>query len=373
MSQQSRNDELRANLTKFWKQYPNADKGFIKEKAIKETFHPQASLGRPPLQNQSMRVNPLGGGPQLVFKDEPQESKPAEAKLQVKPEEKKIPTKFPSAPRLRSRRLRGKGVEDLIPGVKAVKTVGKAISSIAEKIAPRSMPKKVATFTNAHKDWKIIGIKVCRVPIIPIIEKVIRQFPGVDAELKKRGIDILYHLYMTMTLEHPSGAQKEIKFSHGSKAPRVKPVKIPQRDGIRLERNQVFQISPEQPGDNLPEGKGAACINIPAPRPEITFGTAMANFVKEATARSKEYGPWRYHPFLNNCQDALLSFLKGMGKLTPQAQSFIKQQTDNLVSKTLARVGSTITDIAGGVTNAIGGGCACKDNPKATSFEDILA
>jgi hypothetical protein len=205
---------------------------------------------------------------------------------------------------------------------------------ILDKLAPNSMPAKVKAFLDKYGGERITRIRVCRKPVYGIIEKALRLVTN------KLPYDKMYHLYMIISLSDGSHHQMD-----------------------RIERNQVLQISPYQPSDeqeskDLPvdgqQVKGSACISLPSP-PPVTFREAMARFVKEAQARAPDWGPWRYSATKNNCQDFVLSFLKGLGLLTPAVQTFVKQPVEGLIPSLAEKAGQVVTDLAGAATHALGG------------------
>jgi hypothetical protein len=205
---------------------------------------------------------------------------------------------------------------------------------ILDKLAPNSMPAKVKAFLDKYGGERITRIRVCRKPVYSIIEKALRLVTN------KLPYDKMYHLYMIISLSDGSHHQMD-----------------------RIERNQVLQISPYQPSDeqeskDLPvdgqQVKGSACISLPSP-PPVTFREAMARFVKEAQARAPDWGPWRYSATKNNCQDFVLSFLKGLGLLTPAVQTFVKQPVEGLIPSLAEKAGQVVTDLAGAATHALGG------------------
>src|SRR5688572_5734957 len=95
-----------------------------------------------------------------------------------------------------------------------VDTANKFASKVASWIAPKTMPPKVAAFLKQHERYTIKDIQVCRVPIVPLIEKALRALA-----IKTVPFDRLYHLYMVVGLSSPSDTKS-----------------------VKIERNQTFQI-----------------------------------------------------------------------------------------------------------------------------------
>lgn len=224
--------------------------------------------------------------------------------------------------------LEGEGIID--DGIQAVKKVGK---KVLDWIAPKSMSANVKKMMSRYSSEVISGIRVCRVPIVSVIEKFLRFVSG---DKIKPEYDKIYHLYMLIYL----------------------------RGGtiLRVERNQTFQMQVASPKDinmsvseELPEDvKGPASVTIKVPG-SITLGEAMKSFIEEAQNRNPKMGPWRYASMSsgdipsNNCQDMVISWLKGMGVLTFGVEKFVKQDIDKLLPEPANQAQQAITDVAGAV------------------------
>jgi hypothetical protein len=221
------------------------------------------------------------------------------------------------------------------------------ITDVASKVvswfAPKSISGKAQRFLDQYKTWSIVGGTVCREPVYRVIEKIVRKLSSADLPFDK-----IYHLFLVLTLKSPEG--KQVK--------------------LRLERNQTFEVSLAKSSDTdrttvtVPDGvTGDACarIIVPAGR-NISLAEAMKNFEVEAKRRNPQLGAWRYAALPqgnipgNNCQDFCVSFLKGIGLLTPSLQNFIKQDVKNLLPENVSKGQQAITDIAGAVSQHLGRG-----------------
>lgn len=218
----------------------------------------------------------------------------------------------------------------------AVKKVGSLIKKGLAWLAPKDMSSAVKKVMTQYSDQPITGITVARVPIVGMIEKILRL-----VSRKAINYDTIYHLYMLIYL----------------------------KNGVvlRVERNQTFQMEPASSKDinmavsgEVPDKvKGPASIKVRVP--SMALGQAMDNFIKEAKARNPTMGPWRYASMStdgaesNNCQDMVLSWLKGMGVQSSEVQTFVKQQIDKLLPAVANDVQQGITDLAGAVKDKVFG------------------
>lgn len=216
---------------------------------------------------------------------------------------------------------------------------GKIATTLAAWVAPASMPSKVKAKMNELKDYVITDIKVCRIPIIGLVEKFIRLVAKTQPQYDK-----LYHLYMVIGLKNAAGDVKK----------------------IRMERNQTFELNWAKDSDSspphheVPEGvTGSACVPVKLKNQTTPLTAAMDGFIKEAEARNPTMGAWRYAATgkdQNNCQDMVTSFIKALGDLTPSLSSFINQKVENLLSSNIEKAGQAVTDIAGAAGNLLFGG-----------------
>lgn len=216
----------------------------------------------------------------------------------------------------------------------AVNKVGSLIKKGLAWLAPKDMSSAVKKVMSQHSGQPIIGITVARVPIVGVIEKILRL-----VSRKAINYDTIYHLYMLVYL----------------------------KNGVvlRVERNETFQMVPASSKDinmsvsqEVPDKvKGPASVKVRVPA--MPLGQAMDNFVKEAKSRNPTMGPWRYASMSsdgspsNNCQDMILSWLKGMGALTSEVQTFVKQDIDKLLPAAANDVQQGITDLAGAVKDKL--------------------
>jgi hypothetical protein len=219
---------------------------------------------------------------------------------------------------------------------------GKLVTKVAAWIAPSGMPKKVKKMLEELRGYTISSMTVCRVPIIGVIEKLLRAVAKTQPSYDK-----LYHLYLVCNLKGPNGESKK----------------------VRIERNQTFEMTWAKSSDeevttvDVPDGvTGSACARVKLPSSSILLTTAMDSFIKEAEKRNPQLGAWRYAALANgdipenNCQSAVTSFLKGIGALTSSLSTFINQKVENLLSPKWLAGAQAVTDLAGAAGNALFGG-----------------
>lgn len=172
-------------------------------------------------------------------------------------------------------------------------------------------PPKVRKFLEKYGDNKIQWIQICRKPVYAFIQKAInfvRKFTGAN---KNADYDKLFHLYALIKLS-PSGEE------------------------VKIERNQVFNITNIAQVDRKPKDGECRSVRVP-------MGT-LAEIMKRASSGPGNW--WRYHPINNNCQDAIIDLLKAGGVLTPPLKTFIKQDVSQLLPKFVGDVAAKVTDAA---------------------------
>ena len=111
---------------------------------------------------------------------------------------------------------------------------------------------------------------------------------------------------------------------------------------------------------NQPTEKGSETMEVPLV-PDIT----IIEFVDNTRKYMKEARFWQYRARDNNCQDLVLSCAKANNFVTPELETFIKQDTNALFDSYLRKLANTATELNGRVEIAMGnglsGGCVnCK-------------
>jgi len=210
--------------------------------------------------------------------------------------------------------------------------VGDQAKKLLAWIAPKDMSASVKAMMAKYGSQKITAITVSRIPITSIYEKILRKVATVPKEFDK-----IYHLYMLFTMD--SGAV------------------------LLCERNHTFQLRVATEKDkNEPSTKATIT--------PMTLNDAMTKFIEEAKKRNPSHGPWRYAALpngttpSNNCQDMVLSWLKGMGSLTAAISNFVKQDIDKLLPQAALDTTQGLTDIAGAIGQHILGRGEEKIDPK---------
>lgn len=183
-------------------------------------------------------------------------------------------------------------------------SVGKGVFDVYTDFPP-----KIKAWINA--DVKITSISVCRKPISSNVEKAIDLFSaGKFAEAKaESGYDKMFHLYL---------------FINGEFA---------------LERNETIQLNRIQPDSET------ECIPLNIEGRLLTSKFLMENSLRYAFnptsgvpdnhyTRAEQLAKInRYDPFRNNCQDFVLSVLRGSGLGNNQIYRWVKQPTEVLLRK----------------------------------------
>jgi hypothetical protein len=184
------------------------------------------------------------------------------------------------------------------------------------------LPPSVRQFLQDNGQKEITGIIVYRKPIQSFISKTanILTLGEFNRIVKSLGYDSMMHLYMVITFDN-------------------------QRIG--LEKNEVINIFTPPSVDRNTEQMEVLIDN------PMTFN--------ELLGKTKRYmGPSRFTSYdarKNNCQDFVLSVLTSNGLITPQLESFIKQDVETIFKRLplFDRLAKGATDLAGRVDTLIQG------------------
>ena len=180
-------------------------------------------------------------------------------------------------------------------------------------------PKVLTDLLEKDGEQIITKIEVCRVPISGAFSKGLNilTLGRLKREMKKKGYDNLYHLYMVLYLANG---------------------KV-----YSLEKNQRVNVL-----EGKKEGPADAC------GPSLTYGKeSLGQFLMDAESR-KIKGFYRYNAFKDNCQKWIYDIMNS-NQIT-QFNKFILQDVSTLAPAYLSRILRGITDVAGAVDYAIRGG-----------------
>jgi hypothetical protein len=196
-----------------------------------------------------------------------------------------------------------------LSGEGIVKTITDFKNRLVKKFL-ENRPKVMNDLLIAEGGQIITKIEVCRNPIKGIYEKIlnIASLGKIRREMKKRGYDKLYHLYLVITL-----ANGNI---------------------YSLEKNQRVNIIK---GKKLkPDGDCAPALS----NPNLTLNQLILT-----AEGKKDKNFYRYDGFKHNCQKWLRSILNSSG--ITQFDSFISQDVEELAPTYLKIISKGITDLAG--------------------------
>lgn len=157
-------------------------------------------------------------------------------------------------------------------------------------------PYRTSQFLRANGSKYIKSIKICRKPIMRVIDKLFNilslgQFNEVKSQL---GYDDLFHLYMIVTFQDNTSCI--------------------------VEKNQDINITSYYSFDN------DNCINVDIGRKVLNL-----NYLLNNTMRVMKKNYYSYNSFYNNCQDYIYSIVNSNKLATPQINEFIKQNAPELL------------------------------------------
>lgn len=185
----------------------------------------------------------------------------------------------------------------------------------------RRIPSKIHNVLNQVGELQIVGGFIMRKPVHRVLQGILNVFTGGDLKqkLKDYNYDDLYHLSIVFIL------------SNGST--------------VLLEKNQVINatINPQVDGETL---------NIQPPLLTTNLRLVISN--------TMNYMKGNFLPYngkTNNCQDFIIAILKSNNMWSPDYESFIKQDVDELVfdsmPEPLEKVVNAITDLGGDIDTLV--------------------
>lgn len=202
--------------------------------------------------------------------------------------------------------IQGDGIVDWARGIK---------DKFTKKVL-ETRPKILNDLLKREGDKTITKIEVCRNPISGVFEKTLNvlTFGKLKREMKKKGYDRLYHLYLVIYLENGSV--------------------------YSLEKNQRV---------NVIKGKTKGECMGP-----MNYGKeTLTSFINDAEKRNIP-GFYRYNAFKDNCQKWVYDLLNSNG--VSNFNDFILQDVDKLAGKYVKTLARKITDVAGVFDFAFRGG-----------------
>lgn len=176
------------------------------------------------------------------------------------------------------------------------------------------VPRGAQTFIDRQGDEKIRKLRVVRAPIADVISKFLNIISlGLFKKLQdKLGYDKLYHLSLVIN------------------------------DDTRVEKNEQIKI------DKYTNRTNEEFLDIPLQGKSLTIKELFENGAKQMGENFVPYDPLR-----NNCQDFVISVLRGSKLSSPGIEAFIKQPVSELVDNLPGYVKTTanaITTLGGLLT-----------------------
>jgi hypothetical protein len=197
--------------------------------------------------------------------------------------------------------------------------VGRGVDRLkkaASSLFSNNLPKSFRDTLEKYKDNNIVNIQVCREPLTKAVSTFANLITAgtFNDVASKQGESGFFHLYSLITLDN------------GTK--------------LIYEKNErpVLQVSNKNPGAN------SECVDVNG------NNIPLGDFISNAMKRMGEDKYISYDPISNNCQDFLMASVQANGLSNPNLDSFIKQDTDELIEKTPAfskQLGKTATGIGG--------------------------
>ena len=202
--------------------------------------------------------------------------------------------------------------------------------------ARKDLSKNDKAFYNKVKSISMVSMMVVRKPLASVFGKLLNLVSGGkwNQALANQPHDKLFHLYVLMT--YMDGGT--VKFA-------------------LTERNETVRFRSAGSADFVDNKSDV--MQVPYNANSLTLGAVFDNAVKVGGS-----GIWTYDFNKNNCQDYVMTLLRGNNLLNPELEKFVKQDTKELVEKTLhpaVQAGLTaVTDIAAIGRKMVGMGL---DNP----------
>jgi len=189
---------------------------------------------------------------------------------------------------------------------RGVDRLKKAVGSLFSN----NLPKTFRDTLEKYKDNNIVNIQVCREPLAKAVSIFANLITAgtFNEESRKIGSDGFFHLFSILTLE----------------------------DGTKLiyEKNErpVLQVTNK---DVSKTESVSLDINDIAKRIEYS-NISLGEFINNSIKKMGEERYITYDPIENNCQDFLLNSLQANNLSNGELDSFIKQNTEDLIEKTPA-------------------------------------
>ena len=196
----------------------------------------------------------------------------------------------------------------------------------------KDFSQKVKRLLKKYGNQKIIGLRIGRRPINPLIEKAFNIISGGQWEkLKKQYyFDKLFHLFLIITLD----------------------------DGtvISFEKNEIVTLTEN---DSRCSMQDVECIEIQYPVGSLTLN----DLVKKPLEKMGQYNYFVYDSFKSNCQMFLRSVLQTFNLYSSKVNNFVYQDITKIIEKLpwYVKWGSKkATDLSAKFKSIKGGNCGCE-------------
>jgi len=191
-----------------------------------------------------------------------------------------------------------------------------------------------------YGNMRITKAEVIRQPIMAITPAIfnVASFGAFQETLDKQPYDTLFHLRSVFTLE--GGAK------------------------VQVEKSEVIHI-----GTKIHQVKGQQEKEVQLPTEPLTI-----NQLLDGAKDILKGNMFSYDAFNNNCQDFQLAIYRGSNLLTPELETFIKQDVSEIASENpfLAKLANAITGIGGKFNELIHGAGINKKHNKTHLVQSIL-
>jgi len=191
-----------------------------------------------------------------------------------------------------------------------------------------------------YGDMRITKAEVIRQPIMAITPAIfnVASFGAFQETLDKQPYDTLFHLRSVFTLE--GGAK------------------------VQVEKSEVIHI-----GTKIHQIKGQQEKEVQLPTEPLTI-----NQLLDGAKDILKGNMFSYDAFKNNCQDFQLAIYRGANLLTPELETFIKQDVSEIASESpfLSKLANAITGIGGKFNELIHGAGINKKHNKTHLVQSIL-
>lgn len=219
----------------------------------------------------------------------------------------------------------GDGIVD--DALKKAKSIKKGIKSLAKEGVKKTLSKRpgvINKLINNYGDYNISSVKICRTPILSLVDKALNFISLGKWEKNKDELhhDRIFHLFYEMELK------KEGNTVYAT-----------------LEKNQRVKSSVSN--KPLKERKGSECVSVKSPN------TDVKTFIENGENSQKNF--YVYDPRTNNCQVFINTLNKANKISSKTVESFVVQPTRKLLDKFTGKIARAVTDVAGVADVALGG------------------